>query len=201
MIVYRGAGRMLELNAVRSRDGGASLEPPVLIAPISGFAIRGLRFPALPGVDVDRTGRIWVTWHDCGRRAACTGSDVVVATSADGIGWTPPRRVTSGRTAAIPAIAADPASGRIAILYYVVGPGGVDAELVESRNGGATWGAPQRLSAQTMPRAWLPDTNQGRMLADYVSVSYAGGRPLAVWALASEPVGRKLRQAIFATRG
>ncbi len=39
------------------------------------------------------------------------------------------------------------------------------------------------------------------MLADYISVSYAVGRPLAVWALASEPAGGELRQAIFATRG
>jgi hypothetical protein len=39
------------------------------------------------------------------------------------------------------------------------------------------------------------------MLADYISVHYAGTRPLAVWVLASEPVGESLRQAVFATRG
>ena len=69
--------------------------------------------------------------------------------------------------------AADPASRRLAILYYVVRPAGIDAELVESRDAGATWGTPQRLSAQTMQRAWSPNTTQGRMLADYISVSYA----------------------------
>ena len=200
VIVYRTGGRALELDAVRSRDGGATLEAPVRVGAIRAFA-SGLRFPALPAVDVDRTGRIWVAWHDCGLRPACGGNDVVVTTSLDGATWTPLRRITSGRNAAIPALAADPASGRIAILYYAIGPGGIDAELVESRNAGATWSAPQRLSAQTMPRTWLANTNQGRMLADYVSVSYAGGRPLAVWALASEPVGTELRQAIFATRG
>ena len=200
VIVFRTGERTLELRATRSRDGGASLEPPVLVAPFEAYVV-GLRLPALPSVDVDRTGRIWVAWHACDLRPACTGNDVVVSSSADGISWAPTRRVTTGRTAAIPAIAADPASDRIAILYYAVGSGGIDAELVESRNAGDTWGLPQRLSAQTMPRAWLANTNQGRMLADYVSVSWAGGRPLAVWALASEPVGRELRQAIFATRG
>ena len=200
VVVYRTGGRALELDAVRSRDGGATLEAPVRVAPLLASAT-GLRFPPLPGVDVDRTGRILVTWHDCGLRPSCGGNDVVVASSVDGVAWTPSRRITRGRNAVIPAIATDPASDRIALLYYVVGPGGIDAELVESRDGGLTWAAPRRLSAQTMQRAWLPDTTQGRMLADYVSVSYAGGRPLAVWALASEPVGSELRQAIFASRG
>ncbi len=36
---------------------------------------------------------------------------------------------------------------------------------------------------------WSPNTVSGRMLADYLSVHYAGDRPLAVWILASEPVG------------
>lgn len=200
VIVYRTGRRELELDAVRSRDGGATLEAPIRVAAVDA-SVTGMRFPTLPAVDVDRTGRILVAWHDCGLRPSCNGNDVVVASSLDGITWTPSRRITSGRNALIPALAADPASGRIALLYYVVGPGGIDAELVESRNAGATWGAPRRLSAQTMQRAWLPDTTQGRMLADYVSVTYAGGRPLAVWALASVPAGRELRQAIFATRG
>jgi hypothetical protein len=39
------------------------------------------------------------------------------------------------------------------------------------------------------------------MLADYISVDYSGGRPLAVWVLASEPVGQSFRQAVYATRG
>jgi len=48
---------------------------------------------------------------------------------------------------------------------------------------------------------WLPNTTSGRMLADYISVHYAGPRPLAVWVLASQPVGTSLRQAVYASRG
>jgi hypothetical protein len=47
----------------------------------------------------------------------------------------------------------------------------------------------------------LDGSVSGRMLADYVSVHYAGARPLAVWVLASEPIGSSLRQAVYATRG
>jgi hypothetical protein len=89
----------------------------------------------------------------------------------------------------------------VAIAYYVVHPAGIDAELVESGAGGNGFGSPRRLSAETMPAHWLPNTVSGRMLADYISVSWAGARPLVVWALASTPVGASLRQAIYATRG
>ena len=52
-----------------------------------------------------------------------------------------------------------------------------------------------------MKLEWMPNTTSGRMLADYVSVHYAGARPLAIWVLASQPVGASLRQAVYATRG
>ncbi|HSD48743.1 MAG TPA: hypothetical protein VLE71_02820, partial [Actinomycetota bacterium] len=132
-------------------------------------------------------------------------NNVVVSSSPDGLTWSPPVRVTSGRNAVLPAVGAHPVSGQLALLYYVVSDAGIDAELVESRagspSGRADFGAPRRLSARTMRVDWLPTTVSGRMLADYVSVHYAGTRPLAVWALASEPVGVTLQQAIYATRG
>jgi hypothetical protein len=50
-----------------------------------------------------------------------------------------------------------------------------------------------------MRSAWMAQTGQGSMLADYVSVSWVAGRPLAVLALAEEPLpGGTLRQAVFA---
>jgi hypothetical protein len=47
----------------------------------------------------------------------------------------------------------------------------------------------------------MPNSVSGRMLGDYISVDYAGGRPLVVWVLANEPVGSSFRQAVYATRG
>jgi hypothetical protein len=154
---------------------------------------------------VDPTGRVWITWHDCRFTSGCATNSVAVATSADGRSWSVPVRVTSGRNAFLPAVGIHPTSGRVAFLYYVLGPVGIDAELVESRTAAPSrrvdFLAPRRLSAQTMRVEWLPNTTSGRMLADYLSVHYAGGRPLGVWALASEPVGSSFRQAIYATRG
>ncbi|MBA3433563.1 MAG: hypothetical protein H0U08_05680 [Actinobacteria bacterium] len=184
-----------------SADGALSFAAPALVADLQVRPARGLRFFPLPSADVDPTGRVWVTWHDCRFDAGCSANSAVVATSADGGSWSAPARVTSGRNAYLPAIGINPANGRVAIVYHIVRPGGVDVELTESRAGTAGFLPSRRLSAQTMRPEWMPNTVSGRMLADYISVHYAGDRPLAVWVLASEPVGTSLRQAIYATKG
>jgi hypothetical protein len=193
------------IGASVSTDGGLTFGSPTVVADIQVRSARGLRFPPLPSADVDPTGRVWITWHDCRFTSGCATNSVAVATSADGRSWSVPVRVTSGRNAFLPAVGIHPTSGRVAFLYYVLGPVGIDAELVESRTAAPSrrvdFLAPRRLSAQTMRVEWLPNTTSGRMLADYLSVHYAGGRPLGVWALASEPVGSSFRQAIYATRG
>ena len=203
VVVYLWGGR--RLGASVSADGGASFGPPATIAEIQVRSIRGLRFFPLPGADVDPSGRVWVAWHDCRFTPGCAANSVTVASSADGRTWTAPARVTTGRNAFLPAIGAHPSNGRLAIAYHVVRPGGgVDVELVELRGAGgrpAGVTAPRRLSAQTMRPEWMPDTVSGRMLADYISVHYAGTRPLVAWILASEPAGGELRQAVYATLG
>ena len=73
-------------------------------------------------------------------------------------------------------------------------------ELITSADG-TRWSSPQRLNARRMPLEWMPQTTLGRMLADYIGVSWVRGRPLVVLALASPPRGGELRQAIYAVRG
>jgi hypothetical protein len=200
VVVYlRGADA---IEASVSEDGGATFALPETVSDVQARNAPGLRFFPLPAADVDpRSGRVWVTWHDCRFSAGCSTNSVVVSTSDDGRAWTAAARVTSGRHAFLPTVGIHPTSGRAALAYHVLGAGGgIDVELVESRPGGG-WGAPRRLSARTMRPEWLPDTTSGRMLADYISVHYAGSRPLVVWVLASQPVGTSLRQAVYATRG
>ncbi|MGI8479347.1 MAG: hypothetical protein ACR2M2_05750 [Gaiellaceae bacterium] len=203
VVVYLWSGS--RLGSSLSTDGAASFGPPAVIAELQVRSIRGLRLFPLPSADVDPSGRVWITWHDCRFSSGCAQNSVVVATSVDGRTWTAPARVTTRRDAFLPAIGIHPASGRVAIVYHVVRPAGIDVELVESGAGTpgqpAAFPTPRRLSAQTMRPEWSPNTVSGRMLADYLSVHYAGDRPLAVWILASEPVGQSLRQAAYATRG
>jgi RTX calcium-binding nonapeptide repeat (4 copies) len=199
--VYLWEARPFVIAASRSTDGGASFAPPVQIAGVdtSSCSTRGLRAFSLPSADVAADGRVWATWHDC-RLADVRTNDIFVSSSADGSAWTAATPITAGRDGLLPAIGIDAGSGRIAIAYLRNRSAGVDAELVESQ-GGTRWSSPKRLSAQSMPLTWMPDTTSGRMLGDYISVHYASGRPLVVWVLASEPVGSSLRQAVYATKG
>jgi hypothetical protein len=199
VVVYLAQER--RMDAAVSADGAVTFTEPISVADVTAHVERGLRFFPLPSADVDSSGRVWATWHDCRFSAGCGANSVVVSSASDGRVWSAPTAVTSGRDAVLPAIGINPSNGRAAIAYYTVRQGGIDLEVVESQAGVAGWGKPRRLSAQTMQIEWLPNTVSGRMLADYVSVHYAGARPLVVWALASEPVGTSLRQAIYATKG
>jgi hypothetical protein len=200
VVVFNWGGRRIGSSV--SRDGALSFSPAVEVAEIQMRSGRPLRFFPLPSADVDSSGRVWVTWHDCRFDPGCDLNSVIVATSADGASWAAPRAITSGRNAFIPAIGIHPRTGRVAVAYYVVrADGGIDAELVESAGRADRFGAPRRLSAQTMRVPWIPNTVSGRMLADYISVHYAANRPLVAWVLASEPVGSRFRQAVYATLG
>lgn len=200
VLVYLWETRPFAVSASRSADGGATFDTPTRIADTvtSTCGVRRLRAFPLPSVDVDASGRVWATWHDCPQPGAPARVYVATLTGAT---WSAPTAVTTGADAMLPAIGVDPSTGRVAIAYHRSRAGGIDVELIETARGSARFGAPRRLSARTMRLEWMPDTTSGRMLGDYVSVHYAAGRPLVVWVLASEPVGGELRQAVYATRG
>jgi hypothetical protein len=199
VVAYLWELQSFAIGASTSTDGGATWSAPVRVAGVAASCgVRGFRAFPLPSADVDSTGRAWIAWHDCESPGSTTPA-VFVSSSAGGSTWSAPVDVTRGRQAVLPAIGIDPGTGRVAIAYMRSVAAGMDIELVESF--GAGWGAPRRLSAQTMPLEWMPNTTSGRMLGDYISVHYARGRPLVVWVLASEPVGTSFRQAVYATRG
>lgn len=199
VVPYLGDDR---IQAVVSRDGGATFAPPAVIAQVQAARVPRVRAFPLPAVDVGADGRVYVVWQDCRFRTSCTANDIALSTSADGSSWSAPARITpGGGNAHVPAIAVDAATGRLALAYHTLNASArIDVWLRTSRNGGRTWTRPQRLSAQSMPLPWLPNTTSGRMLGDYIAVSWVGTRTVTVYALASEPRGGKLRQAIFATQ-
>lgn len=193
------SGRM-GMVSITSPDGGITLGEPAVISDLRARDARPLRAPPLIAADVDAAGRVVAVWQDCRFRAGCTANDVVLSRSSDGLAWSRPARVTSGRNAVTPTLGVEPGTGRLAVAYYAIRPDGIDAEVVTSADG-LQWSAPQRLNPRRMPLAWLPETTLGRMLADYIGVTWARGRPLVVYALASPPRNGKLRQAIYAARG
>jgi hypothetical protein len=212
-----GAPTGNEIGTVRSLDGGATFSAPAHATTLSGTELPWLRAPPFTSVDVDAAGTIYVTWRECGLSAECQG-DIVLMRSPDGVTWSPPASVPVGPDDGslfyfLPALGVDPttsgAHARLALLYHSMGPSRtcepaygcfqVDVKLTRSANGGSTWTRPQQLNAFPMLPAWMADTSLGRMLGDYVSVSWARGRPVPVWSLASAPGGERFRQSIFAT--
>jgi hypothetical protein len=203
LILYWDAQQM---SAIRSTDGGATFSRTQFIAraqSVGGFNFRA--FP-LPVAEVDAAGTVYLVWSDCQLRSSCTGTDLVLSSSADGVRWTAPARIPTGRPLpgvhdVIPGLAADPQRpGRLALAWYrLQALGGIDAFFVRSTNAGAAWTTPRRLNTETMTRAWIAQTTLGPMVGDYISTSFAGGTPVSVLALATRP-GRRLDEAIFAAR-
>jgi hypothetical protein len=197
--------------AVRSTDGGATFTR-VTVSSLTAHDNAPMRAIALPSVDVDSAGTIYASWHDCRFRPGCSANDIVVSTSPDGgLTWTVPTRVaiapaSSATNAFIPGLAADPAhAGHLALVYAYDTTTGCKSGactlgigFTTSTDGGATWSQPRRLDAQPFSTNWLPRAEDGRMVGDYFSVSFAGSRVVPVFALATSPLKGRLREAIFA---
>ncbi len=213
-------GRQDQVSEVVSQDGGETFAAPLTISSLEFEDDTDLRSEAMPSVDVDAAGTLYLVWSDARFREDSGVNDVVFSMSADGVKWTPPVRIPLPVSAAgvgmnyvLPAVAVAPGSSgrkaKLAVAVYserlrngcaVFLPGctkQVDAWLVRSNNGGKTWSAPKLLSAEPMPLTWLADTTRGAMLGDYISASWAGGKPWAVLPLATRSeVG--FSEAIFA---
>ena len=189
-------------EALRSPDGGGRLLPVAGVFGGEYADLDGVRSSQLIAADVSPRGRVYAVWAECGLRPACSGNDVVLTESDDGVTWRPRRRLptqTSG-SAFMPTIAVDPSSGRIGVVYYAGTECAkrctLDAWLIESPDGVA-WTKPVRLSARSMALPWIARSSGGAMLGDYVSLSYVRGRPMSALVLAQQPLPGRFRQATF----
>ena len=202
------------IASARSRDGGATFEAVRPIAEQRSSRVPGMRAPPLPSADVGADVTLYVAWHDCRLRPGCRANDIVIATSVDGVRWSAARSVRTGPRGAtadsfVPGLAVDGSDSparELAIVHYAMPTNRcgfsscrIDVWFARSSDGGESWRS-RRLNTRSMRLGWIADTNQGRMLADYVSTSFVGGAPVPVFSLASPPAGRRFRQAIYASR-
>ena len=202
------------MTAFTSTNGGASWTRAVNIAtnPSHGEA-GGLRSAGLPSAAVDARGRVFVAWPDCRFRTGCSSNDIVYSTSSTGTKWSAVRRVpidavTSTVDHFITGMAIAPgtfgATAHVALAYYYypVSNCGSSCSLyvgfTQSSTGGAKWSAPQTL-AGPMQLSWLPNTFSGPMVADYISVGFAGGKAFPVFAQALAKTGGLFHQAMYTT--
>ena len=197
-----GAG----IRAFRSTDGGATWLASVAGRQRLEHGVNGnLRTSALPSAEVAGDGTVYVAWQDCRFRSGCPANDIVYSTSTNGTTWSAVTRVpidptNSGVDHFIPGFAVDRATSgsntHLALGYYYYpvsscnsGTCQLTQGFVSSLDAGATWTTPTQV-AGPMSLSWIANTNQGRMVGDYMSTSFtADGKAHPVFALAKAPTG------------
>ena len=212
IVPFEGGG----IDVFSSTNGGVSWGRSQAIASIqSHFVAAGLRNPNLPSVSIDAAGRVFVVWSDCRFRSGCASNDIVMSSSTDGKAWSAVTRIPIDPTSStvdhfIPGIGVDPATSganaHITVVYYyypnkscTTSTCQLDVGFTTSLDGGSTWTAGAKI-AGPMKVGWLPDSDNGPMVADYIGVSYVNGNPFGVFAVAQAPVGSTLNEAMFTTK-
>ena len=212
IVPFEGGG----IDVFRSTNGGASWSKSQQIATIDQhFVAAGLRNPNLPSAGIDSAGNVYVVWSDCRFRSQCAENDIVMSTSADGKAWRAVTRIPIDPTSStvdhfIPGIGVDPttsgANGQLTIVYYYYPKANCNASTCQlsvgfttSTDGGATWTAGKKI-AGPMRLSWLPVSDNGPMVADYIGVSYVNGSPFGVFAVAQTLSGTTFSESMYTTK-
>jgi len=212
IVPFQGGG----IDAFQSMNGGKTWSNTVVVANIDQHGEDGgIRTGFdMPGVTIDGGGKVYVVWSDCRFRSGCSSNDIVMSTSSDGKTWSNVVRIPIDKVGStvdhfLPGIGADPAtSGSTAHLtivyyYYPVSSCGnscqLDVGFTTSEDGGKTWIAGTQL-AGPMELTWLPLSDAGYMVADYIGVTYTNGNPFGIFAVAKAPNGSTLNEAMYTTK-
>jgi BNR repeat protein len=203
------------IRAFRSTNGGTSWSSTVLVSNVTSHGVAGgLRDgEGLPSAEIDGAGRVYVAWQDCRFRSGCPANDIVYSTSTNGTTWSSVKRVpidatTSGIDHFIPGIGVDKgtsgSTAHIGLYYYFYPTAAcssstcrLEVGFVSSVNGGTSWSAPQTL-AGPFALNLIANTSQGRMVGDYLSCSFAGGKAVSVFAVGRTPTnGKAFDEAMY----
>jgi len=205
------------MSAFTSTNGGASWSAPVTISNIqSHLDAGGIRSGPLPTAAVDAAGTVWVVWEDCRFRSKCSTNDLVFSTSTDGAHWSAVTRIPIDATTTtvdhfIPGIGIDPttsgATAHVAVTYYfypvskcTTSTCRLAVGYISSHNGGSTWNMPRTL-AGPMQLKWLPNSQNGLMVGDYIATAFNNGVPHGVFAVAAAKSGSTFDEAMYTAQG
>jgi hypothetical protein len=203
------------IQAFVSTNGGASWKQPVTVSNIIDHGVAGgLRTSPLPSAEIDAAGTVYVVWQDCRFRSGCSSNDIVMSTSTNGTSWSAVTRIPIDATSStvdhfIPGIAVDPTTSggtaHLALTYYFYPVANCSQStckmgvgFIISRDGGQTWSLARKL-AGPMKLVWLANTDQGRMVGDYMSTSYVNGKAFGIFAKANMNNGQVFDQAMYTT--
>ncbi|HXM21681.1 MAG TPA: sialidase family protein [Terriglobales bacterium] len=204
------------IDAFRSTDGGKTWSSTVTISTVDNHGEDGnfRSFADLPSAGIDAAGKVYVVWWDCRFRSGCGSNDIVMSTSTDGRKWSAVSRIPIDPIKStvdhfIAGIGVDPATsgstGHLTIVYYYYPVSAcnnsckLDVGFVTSQDGGKTWTKGKQL-AGPMQLSWLPVSDAGYMVADYIGVTYNNGNPFGLFMVAKAPSGGLLNEAAYTTK-
>jgi hypothetical protein len=204
------------VDVFSSTNGGASWGKSQQIATVqSHLDAGGIRNPNLPSAAMDGAGNVYVVWSDCRFRSKCAENDIVMSTSSNGTTWSAVTRIPIDPTTStidhfIPGIGADPstsgANASLTIVYYyypqtscTTSTCQLEVGYTTSTDGGTTWTAGTKL-AGPMTLTWLPDSDEGYMVADYIGVTYSNGNAYGIFANAQANNGTTYSEAMYTTK-
>jgi hypothetical protein len=204
------------IDVFSSTNGGVSWGRSKAIASINSHLVAGgFRNPNLLAATIDGAGKVFVVWSDCRFRKNCASNDVVMSSSSDGVTWSAVTRIPIDPTTStvdhfIPGIGADTntsgSTGHLTIVYYYYPTAScstntcqLEVGFVTSSDGGATWTAGAKI-AGPMKLTWLPNSDNGYMVADYIGVSYVNGNPFGIFPVAQANNGNAFRESMFTTK-
>ncbi|HET7015954.1 MAG TPA: sialidase family protein [Streptosporangiaceae bacterium] len=205
------------IGVFSSANGGLTWSKETKIATFSHHNAGGdLRDgEGLPSAAVDASGRVYVVWADCRFRTRCSANDLVLSTSSNGTTWSKVARIpidptTSGVDHVLPGIgvAGSGNTARIGLYYYFLPKASckgaacrLEVGYLSSANAGRTWSTPT-VVAGPMKFTQLANTNQGRMVGDYISCSISNGRAFSVFAVGKPAVaGHAFNEAMYTAGG
>jgi hypothetical protein len=212
IVPFEGGG----IDVFSSTNGGVSWGKSQQIASITSHGdAGGIRNPNLPSASIDGAGKVFVVWSDCRFRTGCKENDIVMSSSSNGTTWSAVTRIPIDPTTStvdhfLPGIGVDPATSgstaHMTIVYYYYPVSNcssatcqLEVGFVTSADGGATWTSGAKI-AGPMKLAWLPVSDAGPMVADYIGVSYVNGNAFGVFANAVAPTGSTLAEAMYTTK-
>ncbi len=205
------------ISSFSSTNGGKTWSSPVTVSSIqSHIDAGGIRSGPLPSAAVDGAGTVWVVWEDCRFRTGCSTNDLVYSTSSDGLTWSKVTRIPIDPTTStldhfIPGIGIDPATSgataHVALHFYAYPKANCTASscqlfvgYISSHNGGTTWNAAVKL-AGPMQLNWLPNSQNGLMVGDYIATVFNNGVPHGVFAVAAAKSGSTFNESMYTAQG
>ncbi|MGH8094286.1 MAG: sialidase family protein [Chthoniobacterales bacterium] len=180
-----------EINVVSSHDRGASWQTTLVDTSTPPPGCRGAAgcdygfLSATAGLAIDHTGKIMVVYQ--AGDVAKAPQQMWVATSDDGINWTPRIQVSQPNAEAnngFPAIAAGPTAGDFRIIWQGDNgdPRGWNTYYRRTVDGGRTWGETEKLSDRATGAPYKGRAGYLFPYGDFLGLSVDGkGINHAIW--------------------